>query len=161
MTSRRSLAVLLAASALVACGDGDSTDGRDGRASDSGVLGASVDGGDASDASAPKPDAGDAATSADFTGEATYYDANGTGACGFPASNDFMIAAINDEQYSKANCGKCVAVTGPNGTVAVRIVDKCPGCGFGDLDLSQTAFSKIAKPSAGRVKITWHFVTCP
>ena len=103
----------------------------------------------------------DAGPVEEFEGEATYYDANGTGACGFPASNDFMVAAINDEQYSKANCGRCVEVTGPNGKVVVRIVDKCPGCSSGDLDLSQTAFGKIAKLSAGRIAIKWHFVTCP
>lgn len=162
--------LLVCASVLAACGSDDAPDGRG-----SGVLGAPVDGGGpstttdggtptdggSSSSSGGQSDAGDAALGPDYSGEATYYDADGTGACGFPASNDFMVAAINDEQYSKANCGKCVAVTGPNGTVVVRIVDKCPGCDSGDLDLSQTAFSKIAKLSAGRVKITWHFVTCP
>ena len=90
-------------------------------------------------------DPGEAATNSgtEHSGEATYYDANGTGACGLPASTDFMVAAINDEQYSKENCGKCVSVTGPRGAVVVRIVDKCPGCDAGDLDLSQTAFGKI------------------
>lgn len=148
---------------VAACGSDDPPGGPG-----SGTLGAPVDGGTTKDDAAATPtdagrttDAGDAALGPDYTGEATYYDANGTGACGFAASNDFMVAAINDEQYSKENCGKCVAVTGPNGTVVVRIVDKCPGCSHGDLDLSQTAFSKIAKLSAGRVKITWHFVACP
>jgi hypothetical protein len=95
------------------------------------------------------------------SGEATYYDAEGLGACGVPFPSDYLVAAINDEQYSKANCGRCVAVTGPKGTVVVRILDKCPGCDSGDLDLSVTAFSKIADKSAGRVKISWHFVECP
>jgi expansin (peptidoglycan-binding protein) len=45
--------------------------------------------------------------------------------------------------------------------VVVRIVDLCPGCGLGDLDLSMTAFAKIAPLSRGRVPITWHFVPCP
>lgn len=94
-------------------------------------------------------------------GEATYYNASGTGACGTAITDDQLLAAINDEQYTKANCGRCVSVTGPNGTVVVKIVDKCPGCDRGDLDLSSTAFAKIAKLSAGRVKITWHFTDCP
>lgn len=158
--------VVVCASFVAACGSDDASDER-GR----GVLGAPVDGGattPGSDGGSKADAASDAATAGDdaavgpeYSGEATYYDADGTGACGFAASNDFMVAAINDEQYSKANCGKCVEVTGPNGTVVVRIVDKCPGCDSGDLDLSQTAFSKIAKLSAGRVKITWHFVACP
>lgn len=95
------------------------------------------------------------------SGEATYYDADGSGACGFPKGTDFMVAAMNGAQYSKSVCGKCVEVTGPLGKVTVKIVDLCPGCKRGDLDLSQTAFQKIAKLSAGRVKISWHYVPCP
>jgi expansin (peptidoglycan-binding protein) len=53
-----------------------------------------------------------------------------------------------------------VLVTGPKGSVKVRIVDLCPGCSHGDLDLSEEAFTTIASKSAGRVKITWHVVTC-
>lgn len=95
------------------------------------------------------------------SGEATYYDADGSGACGFPKGTDFMVAAMNGAQYSKSVCGKCVEVTGPLGKVTVKIVDLCPGCKRGDLDLSETAFQKIAKLSAGRVKISWHYVPCP
>jgi expansin (peptidoglycan-binding protein) len=157
----RRLFVIVVVAALAACG-GEDTSGdvpaRDVRSSDAAVDGPST--GDAG-SSGDGGSGGDGATGEEFTGEATYYDANGTGACGFPASDDFMVAAINDEQYSKANCGKCVSVTGPNGTVVVRITDKCPGCDFGDLDLSMTAFGKVAKLSAGRIPIKWHFVTCP
>lgn len=95
------------------------------------------------------------------SGEATYYDADGTGACGSPTSNASLVAAMNGVQYSKAVCGKCAEVKGPLGSVVVKILDKCPGCSEGDLDLSETAFVKIAKKIDGRVKITWHYVTCP
>lgn len=146
--------------AFAACGGEDTSDvpPRGARSTDAGSD-ATTNAGDASTSG----DAGEggAATGEEFEGEATYYDANGTGACGFPASNDFMVAAINDEQYSKANCGRCIEVAGPTGKVVVRIVDKCPGCSFGDVDLSQTAFGKIAKLSAGRIAITWRFVECP
>lgn len=147
------------AAAFAACG-GEDTSETPARGTRSTDGGADASGGDAS---VPTTDAGsaDAAPVEEFEGEATYYDANGTGACGFPASNDFMVAAINDEQYSKTNCGRCIEVTGPLGKTVVRIVDKCPGCSFGDVDLSQTAFGKIAKLSAGRIDIKWHFVTCP
>src|SRR5262249_8486509 len=100
-------------------------------------------------------------TGPEQSGEATYYNAEGSGACGIKMPADYLVAAINDEQYSKANCGRCVAVTGPKGTVVVLVQDKCPGCDSGDLDLSTTAFKKIADLSAGRVKIKWHFVDCP
>ena len=75
------------------------------------------------------------------SGQATYYDADGTGACSFDAGSDFLIAAMNQTDYGTATwCGGCVDVTGPNGHVVVRIVDECPGCSQGSLDLSETAF---------------------
>jgi expansin len=42
----------------------------------------------------------------------------------------------------------------------VRIVDLCPECEVGHLDLSQQAFAQIADVSAGRVPITWQVVAC-
>jgi expansin (peptidoglycan-binding protein) len=105
--------------------------------------------------------AADAAPTVDYSGDATYYAADGTGACGFKATpNDLLVAAMNKSQYNKSWCGQCVLVTGPKGTVKVRIVDLCPGCSHGSLDLSEQAFTQIAALSAGRVKITWHVVSC-
>jgi expansin (peptidoglycan-binding protein) len=125
----------------------DAASGTDGKASNDGSSGA--------DSSS------DAAAAVSYSGEATYYAADGTGACGFKASpSDLLVAAMNKSQYSKSLCGQCVLVTGPKGSVKVRIVDLCPGCSHGDLDLSEEAFTTIASKSAGRVKITWHVVTC-
>lgn len=94
-------------------------------------------------------------------GQATYYDATGAGNCSFDASPDRMVAAINAEDYGVASwCGACLAVQGPAGEVTVRVVDKCPGCAKGDLDLSRQAFEKISPLSAGRVPITWKLVAC-
>ena len=103
------------------------------------------------------------AARAPASGEGTYYDATGAGACSFPASpNDLMVAAINRPDWAmSAWCGACVEVTGPSGTVTVRIVDQCPGCATGDLDLSREAFAKISPLAAGRVAITWQEVACP
>ncbi len=99
---------------------------------------------------------------ADASGEATYYAADGTGNCSFPATpSDLMVAAMNAVDYGTADwCGACVEVTGPTGTVTVRIVDQCPGCAKGDLDLSPEAFGMLSPLSAGRVPITWHEVAC-
>jgi expansin (peptidoglycan-binding protein) len=72
-----------------------------------------------------------------------------------------MVAAMNAADYQTATwCGACVNVTGPSGSVTVRIVDQCPGCAHGDLDLSREAFEKIAPLAAGRVAITWQEVAC-
>ncbi len=94
------------------------------------------------------------------TGEATYYAATGDGACSFgPSPSDLMVAAMNQTDYAgSAACGAFVRLTGPNGTIVVRIVDKCPECKPGDIDLSAQAFAMIANPAAGRVPISWQLV---
>ena len=95
-------------------------------------------------------------------GDGTYYSADGTGNCSFDASpNDLLVAAMNAPDYNNAAwCGACLEVTGPMGQVTVRVVDSCPGCAHGDLDLSPQAFQMIAPLSAGRVSIMWHEVAC-
>jgi expansin (peptidoglycan-binding protein) len=51
-------------------------------------------------------------------------------------------------------------VEGPQGTVRVRIVDSCPECGSGHLELSKQAFAKIAPLVDGRVTTKWRYVSC-
>jgi expansin (peptidoglycan-binding protein) len=99
----------------------------------------------------------------DHEGEGTYYTfADGSGNCGFPATpDDLMVGAMNDSDYAdSAVCGSCARVSGPDGTVTVRIVDRCPECPAGDIDLSPEAFERIAPLSAGRVPIQWTYVAC-
>jgi expansin (peptidoglycan-binding protein) len=97
-----------------------------------------------------------------FTGEGTYYDADGSGNCSFPASpGDLLVAAMNDLDYDgSAVCGACAAIDGPDGSVTVRIVDRCPECARGDIDMSPQAFERIAPIAAGRVPISWRYVAC-
>ncbi|PRP85318.1 riboflavine-aldehyde-forming enzyme [Planoprotostelium fungivorum] len=93
-----------------------------------------------------------------FGGQATYF-TPGLGACGHHNTGKDLIAALNAPQWTNGGkCGRRAKVQGPHGTVTVTIVDECPGCKYGDLDLSPTAFSKIAKISDGRVKISWSWV---
>lgn len=100
-----------------------------------------------------------------YTGDGTYYGATGGGACSYdPTPNNLMVAAMNSVQWANsAVCGMCVEVTGPKGDankIVIRIVDLCPECKMGDLDLSKEAFALIADPVAGRVKISWQQVEC-
>jgi expansin (peptidoglycan-binding protein) len=100
-----------------------------------------------------------------YTGEGTYYGATGGGNCSYdPSPGNLMVAAMNAPQYANSSvCGMCVEVTGPKGAankIVVRIVDKCPECRMGDLDLSEEAFVMIAEKSAGRVPISWQPVSC-
>ena len=98
-------------------------------------------------------------------GRATYYDATDRGSCSFDPPHepaDRMVAALSGAAYAHASwCGACLAVAGPLGDVVVRVVDQCPGCPRGDLDLSREAFANIAPLSAGRTKVTWREVPCP
>jgi expansin (peptidoglycan-binding protein) len=97
-------------------------------------------------------------------GEATYYTfADGSGNCSFPATpGDLMVGAMNQTDYAgSAACGSCAEIQGPEGSVTVRIVDRCPECKPGDIDLSPQAFEKLAAIEKGRVPITWRYVACP
>ncbi len=96
-------------------------------------------------------------------GDATYYAADGAGACSYPANpaDPFVVALNNPQWQGAAHCGECLEVTGPLGSVVVRVVDKCPECLAGDVDLHPTAFDQIALRSQGRVAVRWERVDCP
>jgi expansin (peptidoglycan-binding protein) len=95
------------------------------------------------------------------TGIATFYDADGSGNCSYDKASDLDVAAFNFPEYAKsAACGSCIAISGPKGAVTIRIVDSCPGCEEHHIDLSASAFAKIADPEAGRVPITYQTVAC-
>ncbi len=98
-----------------------------------------------------------------YHGEATYYYATGAGACMFDSSGtDTMVGAMNPVDYAGSEiCGASVSVTGPNGTILIRIVDLCAGCQAGDIDLSPQAFEQIADTTLGRVPITWFVTASP
>ena len=108
-----------------------------------------------------------------FSGEGTYYDADGGGTCMFdPVSRPFYTAAVNNSQFNGFQmngqtyqpatlCGAYAEVTGPSGTVIVRLVNRCPECPYGDLDLSPDAFDQIAERIQGRVPITWRLLSVP
>lgn len=94
-------------------------------------------------------------------GDGTYYDATGAGNCSFdPSPENLMVAAMNETDYANAAlCGAYVEVEGPQGSATVRIVDRCPECAPGDVDLSPEAFALIADLVAGRVPIRWRLVS--
>lgn len=96
------------------------------------------------------------------SGDATFYDTGFVGACILSPAPNEHVAAINGAQWEgSAHCGECLRVTGPRGTTVVRIVDKCPECPAGDIDLSPDAFDAIANRIDGRVSASWERVACP
>ena len=97
------------------------------------------------------------------TGKATFYDLGGTsGNCSFETPADDLYVALGPDQYSGgASCGAYLDVTGPKGTVRVKVFDSCPECDTGHLDLSRTAFKKIGAEVDGIIPITYRTVANP
>jgi len=138
----------------------DGSDG-DAEAGDAAEAGSADEGSEGSEGGTPGQPCDDAEMR---SGEATYYDfADGSGNCSFPATpDDLMVGAMNHVDYAgSAVCGSCVRIDGPDGSVDVRIVDQCPECPAGDIDLSPEAFALIAPLEAGRVPISWRYISCP
>ena len=86
--------------------------------------------------------------------------------------NGQYFGAMDAVDYaSAAVCGACVEVTRDDGKqVVVTIVDQCPGCQAGHIDLSEQAFSQIGATSEGYLGtgnggavgvISWRYVACP
>lgn len=100
------------------------------------------------------------AAAAQSAGEATYY-ATGLGACGWTNTEDEMVVALNVHDWTNEACGQYVEITdSTTGNVQkARIVDKCPGCASGDLDMTEKLFSALSNGNTdqGRFKMTWHY----
>ncbi|KAJ9477511.1 Expansin [Pseudozyma hubeiensis] len=95
------------------------------------------------------------------SGQATYY-AAGLGACGWTNSgSDFIVAMNAPEWDGGANCGKMITITNnQNGnTQQAQVVDLCPGCSWGSLDMSTSLFSALnnGNMDAGVFPISWSY----
>ncbi|HKS98950.1 MAG TPA: expansin EXLX1 family cellulose-binding protein, partial [Rugosimonospora sp.] len=104
------------------------------------------------------------AASAGHAGIATFYTpGGGTGNCSFPSlPADGLYVALSPPEYAAAGaCGGYLDVTGRTGTVRVKVVDQCPGCAAGHLDLSRQAFARIDDPVRGQVPIRYTAVVNP
>ncbi|WP_010523172.1 expansin EXLX1 family cellulose-binding protein [Aquimarina agarivorans] len=101
------------------------------------------------------------------SGEGTFYGGvagSSAGNCGLPlAADDILHCALNTIDYNGSQaCGACIKVEGTAGkSVVVKVVDRCPECKEGDVDLNGAAFALIDDPISGRIPITWKFVNCP
>jgi expansin len=98
------------------------------------------------------------------SGEATHYVLQpGNGNCSYPAANtDQMYVALSSAEYgAAAACGSYLQISGPDGSVTAEVVDQCPECQTGHIDLSEQAFARIAQLSAGLVPVTYHTIIDP
>jgi expansin (peptidoglycan-binding protein) len=98
------------------------------------------------------------------SGQATYYTlAAGGGNCSYagPPADNLYVALGPTEYASAARCGGYLDVTGPNGTVRVKVIDQCPECAPGHLDLSYEAFTRLGSRAGGIIPITYRTVRDP
>ena len=85
-----------------------------------------------------------------------------------PTAKIYYAAMNNDQWNHYKTCGMCVSVRcidsqcpEPRRSVTVQILDRCPECKHGDLDLSPEVFREITGSHPSRLKIDWDFVPCP
>lgn len=115
-------------------------------------------------ASGDAPLAGRIKPGASHSGVATFYDTDGTGACGYDASPDPLNAAMNVADFEGAQaCGAYVRVQAAGGaSVTVRITNLCPApCRVGQLDLNPEAFDRLGARVRGEIPVTWQLVSPP
>ncbi|CAO3617192.1 unnamed protein product [Mucor hiemalis] len=104
-----------------------------------------------------------------FKGTATWYkpktEGGDRGACdGVKIDDDSEIVALNAEQYGKMSknsehCFSKVKITGSEGSAIATIVDACPGCKYGDLDLTPVLFKQVCgNMKKGVDEIEWQFI---
>ncbi|KAI1043936.1 hypothetical protein LB505_003384 [Fusarium chuoi] len=101
---------------------------------------------------------------ASVSGSSTFYGGNLAGGnCMFSTytlPSGILGTAFSGQKWDNAaNCGACIEVTGPSGTIKAMIVDKCPECDAGHLDLFPDAFKAVGGTD-GVVKTSYKFVEC-
>ncbi len=95
-------------------------------------------------------------------GKATYFSLEGgLGNCSFPEPPQLFVALSPAEYSGAAPCGSYLDVTGPKGKVRVKVIDSCPPCTPGHIDLSYAAFKKIGEPVQGIIPISYRVVPNP
>ncbi|PLW13858.1 hypothetical protein PCANC_04633 [Puccinia coronata f. sp. avenae] len=94
-----------------------------------------------------------------FHGTATWFLPN-LGACGEVSSEADHIIAMNTPQYkSGGHCHKNVVIKNKaNGkSVVAKVLDECPSCGYGCLDLSPSVFKALGNLEDGVLPIAWQW----
>ncbi|MFI6734135.1 expansin EXLX1 family cellulose-binding protein [Nonomuraea sp. NPDC050451] len=93
-----------------------------------------------------------------ISGKATFYELrSGGGNCSYPSppAGDLYVALSRSEYAAARACGGYLNVKGPKGSVQVKVVDQCPECPAGHIDLSRKAFARVADPGKGMVGVTY------
>jgi len=93
-----------------------------------------------------------------YSGDLTYYDV-GLGSCGEYDTDDANVVALAEGMMDKSvDCFREITITWGSVTQVAKIVDTCPGCAGGGLDLSPSLFASFAPTATGRVhQATWSY----
>jgi hypothetical protein len=88
----------------------------------------------------------------------TFFD-DGLGACGdWNVASDFIVA-LNTPQYGYGSpgpqCFKMITMSYNGKTTTAQIMDECPSCSYGELDLSRGLFDYFADESLGEIYGSW------
>jgi hypothetical protein len=116
---------------------------------------------------AKRDEAGHLVKRESFTGTATWYDVTpNAGACGDWMQKSDYVVALNSPQLNAyggyqngkpASCYKSITIQANGQTANARIMDECPPCAWGSLDLSESLFQHFAGLDAGVFQLTWWF----
>ncbi|KAI0674961.1 RlpA-like double-psi beta-barrel-protein domain-containing protein-containing protein [Trametes maxima] len=96
-------------------------------------------------------------------GDATFYfPGTQPGACGEfkgPHGTADLIVALDPTQYAGgSNCFRNIGIHHNNKYVKATVVDLCPSCSPGSIDLSPQTFSRLESLDVGMMKVKWSFV---
>ncbi|MFE3795885.1 hypothetical protein KHQ06_20880 [Nocardia tengchongensis] len=87
--------------------------------------------------------------------EARFYAFNQGAACSLPdlPLDGYYVSVPTGEYDGSTPCGSYVDIDGPIGSVRAQVVDRCPGCGPNQYDLSLSAFEAIAHSTDGVAEV--------
>jgi expansin len=104
-----------------------------------------------------------AASAASGSQIATHYVLQAVGNCSYPGppANQLFVALPAREYDGAAPCGSYLEVKGPHGSVRVEVIDQCPECKAGHIDLSERAFAKLAPLKAGIIPVSYRTILNP
>ncbi|KAI0400554.1 carbohydrate-binding module family 63 protein [Xylaria palmicola] len=100
------------------------------------------------------------------TGTSTFYGGNlNGGTCSFTTyklpSGIYGTAFSGSAWDSAAQCGSCLRVTANGKSIIAMVVDKCPECEKGHLDLFENAFDVLSPSSSDPLATSYTPVDCP
>jgi len=93
-------------------------------------------------------------------GQATWFNV-GLGACGQWSQPSDFIVALNSDMYGSGypgpHCFETITITGLGKSTTAVIMDECPTCNYGDLDMSTGLFQFFTNLGVGEFPIVWWY----